>query len=537
MITLLGIGACDYTHGRLPEVGIDAPPATTKVYFTSITSSVTQVRPGRYGIEVTAVLRNDLDAEITDVGAALTFGGRDDQFRFRDLDLRDGVMVQQPTTIPAGGEATYRFRVDALANLGAADVQINAAATLSSAGMAFSATPAAAPLALPYTGVNGPIVVNLAQDEDDGDAQLSFREALKAANAAPGPDIIVFDPNVFSTNPVVTVASNLGALPTISTDVVIDGGDRILMVERSWENQEGRYGLRIASGTVVVANLTFRNFAFGYRDEMITTSAGNCGTSGVQLEGGAIRVDGGTLILDGNRFEDPDVAERNCYAASVRLHGGSEHRIVRNRWTDQVMDAVYVDAATVEISDNVMISPANPDLDDEGIYITSQHGADLWIVGNLIADQEYSGIVANGTDAGKLYVINNTFARNGRVSLGAIRRGGSRAITLRNNLYIANNPAAIQANDNGFAFDIAFETTSNNSLCGNTCLSATIDGPSMRMVADPGVANLAGSTPADFTPIASSPLVDSGTPYIDRNGGKPRYCNGAGPERGAVELP
>lgn len=538
MITLLGAAACSYPHGRTPEgdAGVDAPPVTTLVYFTTLTSNVTQLRPGRYGIEVTATLRNDLDVEISRVGAALTFDGRGAQFRFRDVDRRDGVTALQPATIPAGGEATYRFTVDALASLTAADVTINASATFLASSTAMSATPAAKPLALPYTGINGPIVVTVAQDESDGDSQLSFREALEAAGNASGPDIIRFDPAVFPPGTVVTLSADLGALPVIATNLVIDGGGVILAVDSAWEASEGRYGLHISGGTVVVANLTFRDFAFGYRNEMITTPAGNCGASNAQLAGGAIYVDGGTLILDGNRFEDPDVAERNCFAASVRLHGGTGHRIVNNLWTDQVMDSVFVAAQTFEVSDNVMIAPINTDRADEGIYIASQGGTDLWIVGNLILDQEYNAVVANGSDGGTLYIVNNTFARNGRVALGAVRRSGSRAITLRNNLYVANNPAAVQADNNGIGLDFAFETTSSNSLCGGTCASATIDNASMGMPADPGVMDVVGSSRAAFTPIPSSPLIDSGTPFVDRNGGMPGLSSGNGTDRGAVEL-
>jgi hypothetical protein len=531
------MASCDFSHARIPELdaGPDAP-VSTQVYFTSVTATGTTIRPGRYGIEVTAVLHNALDSDVTEVGAMLTFGGRGNQFRFRDVDRRESVMISQPTTVGAGGDATFRFVVDALPGLTANDVQINGSATFNANGMQFAATPAAAPLALAYTGINAPIMVTVAQDEDDSDTQLSFREALKAAATAPGPDVIIFDPAVFPIDTVVTLSNTLGELPTISTDVVIDGRDITLAVGQAWEATEGRYGLRITGGTVVVANLTFRNFAYNYRNEMITTAAENCGASMSQLEGGAIHVSGGTLILDSNRFEDPDVAERNCFAASVRLHGGSGHRILRNRWSQQVMDSIFVAAATREITDNVMISPTNRDRDDEGIYISSQGGSDLWIVGNLIVDQEFSGIVAGGSDGGKLYIVNNTLARNGRVSSGAVR-GGGRSITLRNNVYITNNPAAIEANNNGTGFDIAYETISGNTLCGGSCSSALIDMATLVTAADPGVANQGGTTRADFTPISTSPLVGSGTPYVDRNGSAPGYFTGAGPERGAFELP
>ncbi|HEY5924769.1 MAG TPA: right-handed parallel beta-helix repeat-containing protein, partial [Kofleriaceae bacterium] len=401
-----------------------------------------------------------------------------------------------------------------------------------------SATPLATPLALQYIGINAPIVVNLATDERDGDPQLSLREALENATNAPGPDRIVFDPAVFPAGTVVTLSNTLGELPPISSDLVIDatGASVTLAVTSAWQSPTGRYGLRIVGGSVAVAGLTFRNFAFNYLDEMITPTGNNCGASGAQLEGGAIRIDGGTVVLDSNRFEDPAVAERNCYAASVRIHGGTRHRIVGNTWTQQVMDSVFVAASVVEIADNVMITPTNPDRDDEGVYISSQGGADLWIVGNLIVDNEYSGVRAGGTDAGKLYIVNNTFVRNGRTSLSALRRdAATRPMILRNNLYVANNPTAILADNNGVGFDIAYEAVVGSPLCTG-CGSAMIDMPTIAMPANAGVENQAGTTREDFTPSVGSPLVDTATPWLDRNGTAPRRYSGTGQERGAIET-
>jgi CSLREA domain-containing protein len=541
-IALIVLAACPYYPGRYPEItgdaALDAPPVTPKVYVVSVTSDATSFRPGRYGIAVTVVLRNELAAEISDVALVLTFGGRA-EFRHRDADRREGVMVAQPTTIAAGGEATFRFVVDALPWTAAADLEINAEATFATMTGALSATPLANPMKLQYTGVNSPIAVTTAVDERNGNGVTSLREALQAANDAPGPDLIVFAPTAFPPGTVITLSDSLGELPTISADLVIDGGAGgvTLALTPSWASPEGRYGVRVISGTVALSRITFRNFGFNYRDESIRPTTDNCGTSNTQLEGGAIRVDGGTLVLESNRFEDPDVAERNCYAASVRLHGGTGHRIVGNTWTEQVMDSVFVAARTVEISDNVMVSP-NSTKNDEGIYVSSQGGGDLWITGNLIVDNEYSAVVAGGTDPGTLYIVNNTFARNGKTSSGGVRRiGATRSVVLRNNLHAENNPAAIQADNNGAGFTIAYETVAGTTLCDGTCASAVVDIPTISTVADPGVVSVSGSTRADFTPVNGSPLIDAADPWLDRNAGLPRRFNGVAQERGAVELP
>jgi len=174
--------------------------------------------------------------------------------------------------------------------------------------------------------------------------------------------------------------------------------------------------------------------------------------------------------------------------------------------------------------------------DDECIFVNTQGGHDLWITGNVCVDMEFSAVIARGTDAGTLYVVNNTFVREGHVGLSAVRREqGARPVVLRNNAYLANAPTALAPDLTGTGFDIAFETVSGSPLC-TSCTSATIDAASVADVADPMVANQAGVRPDDFTPRAGSPLVDSGTDLLDRNGTAPGRFTGAGPDRGAIEA-
>jgi hypothetical protein len=286
-----------------------------------------------------------------------------------------------------------------------------------------------------------------------------------------------------------------------------------------------------------VYGIGFRNLGYNYRNEG-SLDADNCGPSGAQLEGGAIRVDGGTLVLDGNVFADRDVAERNCFAASVRLHAGSGHRILNNHWTESSMDAIYIDAAAIEVTGNVLDAGASLSRTDECFYVNRQAGHDLWITGNLCVDQEFSAVVGRGSDGGTLYIVHNTFVRNGRSALSAVRREeATRAIVLRNNVYIANNPSAVLADGGGAGFDLAHESVSGSTLCDSTCPDATIDALSMLSPTDPRVANPGGSAPADFAPLQGSPLIDSAVDWLDRTGSEPGRYRGAGPERGAVELP
>ena len=546
-LALLAVIGCNFSTTLTPGDDVpvdampDAPPASPLVRFTSITSTTTQLRPGLYGIELSATIRNDLDTPITDLAVTLTFSdgtnNRAADFRWRDVDARENVMTLQPQMIGAGADAVYRFKIDALPwAIPPGPITINGAATFLSGTTPLSASASETPLALPFSSF-GTIIVNSLVDESDADTQICFREALARASQQAGVDRIAFDPTVFPPGaPAVSVFS--AALPQIvvNHEVVIDGRGAgvVLALDASSENNS-RYALRITGGNVVIGGLTFRNFGYSYQNQG-DLSGDNCGGNPpTMFDGGAIRIDNGQLTLDGNTFEDPDVAERNCVAASVRLEGGTRHRILGNTWTNQSMDALYVDASTLEISGNLMNAGTNTAKVDECIFIATQGGAPLWITNNICVDQEYSGVVAGGTDAGGLFVVNNTFIRNGLTGLSAVRRSGNRAITLRNNVYVGNNPSAILLDNNGAGFNVAYEAHTNNPLFSGTSTGATVNN-----ILNPGNAGLTdagGATRAAMTPISTSPLVGSGVDFLDVNGVTPNHFNGSGPERGAVELP
>lgn len=519
----------------------DTPPGTGEVRFVSVNAGVDLLRPGRHAIEVTAVLHNGLAVELTDVRAELTFrdaaGDRAADFRWRDADARDGVLEPQPSGLPPGEQAVFRFRVDIVANaVGPAPILLGGRATFQAGGRASAATAIDPPLTLPFEELAPPIVVTVAGDEDNADARISFREAVKAANARPGLDRITFDPAVFPPGGWTSalLANGLGALPPIDGDLIIDGTGAgfELAVNPSWGGSR-RYGLRLAGGTLVVHGIAFRDLGHAYPAENL--GASNCG-SGAQHDGGAIRVDGGTLILYGNRFTDEGVGERNCRAASVRLHGGEDHRILHNTWTAPAMDALYIAAATREVSGNVIDAGGAPGKTDDCITIDSQGGADLWIVGNVCVDQELTAVTAGGADAGKLYIVHNTFARNR--GPGAVHRAGTaRRVELHGNAYQANPEAAISADGGGQNLQISHEAEVGSARFCTACGSAVIQTSTISSGVDLGLLVPAGSTPADLTPRTASPLVDSGLDLVDRNGSIARRFNGAGPERGAVELP
>ena len=557
LVLVLAASACDFSGpGQPVDAQVDAPPDTPPplpgVSFTSVTVNQTTIRPGLYGIEVMTVLRNGHTSPITGIRASLTFlestTDRAADFRWRDADARDGVMAAQPVTIAPGGEETFRFRLDALASAApSGPILVNGSAQFETDGRTYAATPLDPPANLAFDDLlPPPIVVNIVTDESNSNnTTTSFREALEQALLNPGFDRIVFDQTVFPPGVArdILLDTIRDQLPVITGDVtVIDGGTSnvTIAVDAAWDAPTGRSGLRLAGGTLVVHGLGFRDFAFGYQQEDL--SLDNCG-SGIQRQGGAILVTEGTLILDGNTFSDPGVTERNCYATSVLLAGGSGHRILNNYWTKQAMDSLTIRAPTIEVSDNVMDagSTAAADLDktDDCISVETEDNSNVWIVGNVCIDQELSAVVAHGGGTGIIHVVNNTFARNGRIpGMSAVRREvGQRRIELHNNAYHANLPGAIQTDDmNGVNMTISHESAFSLQFCSG-CTDAIIDSTVVSGPTAIGLTNPDGATRGDLTPLAGSPLVDSGRDLVDRNGSAPGRFNRAGVDRGAFELP
>jgi hypothetical protein len=204
------------------------------------------------------------------------------------------------------------------------------------------------------------------------------------------------------------------------------------------------------------------------------------------------------------------------------------------------MDAIYVAAGAREISGNTFTAgttAASRDKADECIYVASLGGGDLWVVGNVCVDQEYTGVVADGPNDGKLYIINNTFVRNGS---GAVRRsdaGTARRVELRNNAYVSNQPEAVLTTNSGSDFVISHESESGPTPYCNGCTGATIQMSTIGVDLDFMLANPSGTARADFTPGATSPLLNTGHDLLDRNGSTPGRFNGIRTDRGAIELP
>lgn len=532
------LAACSFQPGA---AGTDAaPPPPPTVAFTSVVASATELRPGDYGVAVEAVLRNGLDVAVAQIAPTLTFvdgaADRSAEFRWRDADAREGV-TKPPVTLAPGEQATYRFVVDVMPWAAAGPVVLDAAATYV-AGDAASALPFAPAVEIAIVLDNAPIRVDDSSDTSGSDAKTSFREALALAASRPGFDRIEFDPVEFPPDS----GTRITLAPTPLPAIDVTGGGLVITAhaasveiaaDSSWRDNQ-QWALHLTGGKLVVHGLAFRDWAYNYPFHDLENDI----CAGGELQGGAIRVDGGTLILDDNLFADPSVAERNCYGAAVLVIGGRDHLIVNNTWKQQTMDILRILAPVREVTNNLIIQVDNLDRLDDAIVVENHGDDDVWIVGNVIVDQKYSAVFVPGTDTGTLHIVHNTFARNARGGGGAAIRGGGRPHHVRNNVYIDNLAEALQPVDMGVGFDIAYETTAGSGLCvAPACDLALIAADTIaEQVTDMLVVDPAGNRRDDFDPVAGSPLVDSAEVLLDRNGRAPGWFDGAGPDRGAREL-
>src|SRR5262249_48902119 len=124
----------------------------------------------------------------------------------------------------------------------------------------------------------------------------SLRQAILYANAAPGADVINFDPAAFSTPSTIRL---LNSLPDITGDLTINGPTAARLTISGDANNDGVNDdgdvriLSVSAGDVTLSHLTLTNGRARGADGAIAAAAADGGAG----EGGAIFVGGGAVTL------------------------------------------------------------------------------------------------------------------------------------------------------------------------------------------------------------------------------------------------
>ena len=510
--------ACGRTG--FPGAGGDPSPTPTTPpdgpLVVSVSSAVAEIRPALRDVPVRVTLQNTGGIAVTEVRVALDFRQGDGADRRPDFFAEEAPWADE---VGAGASADVDFEVDVSPSAETEDLFVlarvwyragAAAHADSSAGLAWSWLPLRE------------ILVDNAADENDGEVEddVTLREAIEYANGQPGADRIRFDGDYD-----IRIATALPVLQGNSAPILLDGaGKDVTLSPDGLPN--GQWMLR-AEGAAAIHALRFE--APGSLYPVYDISTNNC--NGGEQSGGAVVVQGGTgASVTGSTFDDQGVAERNCFAATIRIDGGFEHHIAGNVFLDVVGDAVSVrTGGLAEFSRNLVIRAR-----DDGIFVGAPSGPTR-VVGNVFAGVQLSAVFASGDSADAvLTLLHNTYVKNGR---GAVYRGSSRRVHARNEAYFENTGAAIvlQSSDAGGGIDLDFVATSGNALCQGmgTCGSLTV-GTNLVTTGSFALPDPDGEAWPDFAPAAGSALVDRGADRRDRAPERGRWL-GAGPDIGAVE--
>ena len=321
------------------------------------------------------------------------------------------------------------------------------------------------------------IIVSTISDEDNGTidpfsgAGISLREAIAFASADPGGgDTISFSPLLKGS-----IKLDLGALPTVSTTLTIDGpGATVLSIDG-----EGKSGiLSLGSGAdVTISGLTFahgstvKGGAISNAGTLALTDCtltGNTAQGGVGPDGGAIWSTG-TLALTGCTLS----ANLSLEDGGAIYTSGSttltDCTISGNSASSQgggIYRSGYSQAGTTLALADCTISGNSAPLAggiaghnvtmNNTIVANSGSGGDIWGIvsgsNNLIEDAGSSGGLANGV-SGNLVGVDpmlGVLAYNGGPTQTMALLAGSRAIGAGDSTLL---PSGVTTDQRGFALD------------------------------------------------------------------------------------
>jgi CSLREA domain-containing protein len=359
-------------------------------------------------------------------------------------------------------------------------------------------------------------VVTKTADTNDGacDADCSLREAIIAANASPGPDVITLPAGTYTLT-IAGAGEDGGATGDLdilgdltingagASTTVVDGGgiDRVFHI--------------VSAFTVVFNNLTIQG-----------------GIANLDNGGGLLNEGTATLnncVIGGNSAPSGDGG--GIYNDNVMTISGCT--IAENSASSGDGGGVYDNGISITITNTWIAANATPNGDGAGFYFNG--------IGATISQSTVSGNSASGGDGGGIYVNGNTFTLtnctvtgNDSVDGGGIFIGGNTAnltaVTIASNtatnlggglenLSAPQLQGVIVANNTGGNCDgNVTDGGTNLQFPGTTCgLSITSADPLLGALADNG-----GPTQT-MALGAGSPAIDANTescppPAIDQRG-------------------
>jgi CSLREA domain-containing protein len=339
-------------------------------------------------------------------------------------------------------------------------------------------------------------VVTKTADTSDGscNADCSLREAVAAAVAAPGNDVITFDPAVFSTPRTITLSGSEIAIASAGSLLIEGPGAQLLTID-------GNGASRIISNDAGAVT-TIRGIRF---------TGGNGAGAANTGRGGAIYNNGGTLVLErlvlvGNTANTGGAVNNAGTAASLSI---IDCHVQGNA-------SVSSGGAMQNFSGNALFVSGSSFVANTGGGSTGGGAAQLNGEATLV-NSTFSGNVASAGSGGaihsngpRLLVVNSTFTGNSALSnAGGLHRASSSttpALFVRNSL--------IAGNTGGAAPDVSslgIVTSLGNNLVG-------VSGGTVGFVASDlldvaaGLGPLAdngGPTPTHAL-LAGSPAIDAG---------------------------
>lgn len=280
-------------------------------------------------------------------------------------------------------------------------------------------------------GLAGPtaaatFVVTKTADTNDGmcNADCSLREAIAAAVAAPGNDVVIFDTAVFSTPRTITLSGNEIAIASAGSLVIEGPGAQLLTID-------GNGASRIISNDTGAVT-TIRGIRFTRGNG---TGAANTG------RGGAIYNNGGTLVL-----------ERLVLQANTAANGGAVNNA--NTAALSIIDCHFIDnsatssgGALQNFSTSTLLVSGSTFSGNTAATTATGGGAAQLNGTATIVNSTFSGNFATVGSGGaifsnglRLLIVNSTFTGNSAANNagGVHRASATPALFLRNSLFAGN---------------------------------------------------------------------------------------------------